>query len=171
MTKLVGIAFLFLVFQVSGQVNSDDIRFRFENAKTEADFEWIVNVSTKYNSSNDSNIVSSYKAVSKSALAQYVFSPYTKIKYFFAGKNELEKCISYEKNLENVFLRLVVQLSIPAFLGYSDDIEDDLIYLRSNIKKYDVSLAYKTFIVQTLINTENSNYDLESLLELDLNEI
>ncbi len=173
MWRLLIILFFYGAFvnNASGQFTSVDIRYRFENAKSEQDFTWIVNAVTAHSSELDSNIIQSYKAVSKSALAQYVFSPYTKMKYFFNGKNELEICIENQKNLENIFLRLVVQLSIPSFLGYSDDIDRDLEYVKSTIETADVSLHTKQFIIETLQNTKNENYDLDFLSGLNLNTI
>jgi hypothetical protein len=154
---------------LKAQYDSDSIRTRFENATSEDDFLWIVNSPTNASSFEDSVIITSYKAVSQSALAQYAFSPYTKLKYFFKGSKQLEACIVEDKNIESVFLRCVVQLSIPSFLGYSGDIESDLDYIKSNIQESTVSLHTKEFIIRTLINTGNQDYGLVELEKIELN--
>lgn len=159
---------LFQCGSLLAQNSPQNIRSRFENASSEEDFKWIIQAEIKTSNPEEQNIVNSYKAVSQSAMAQYVFSPYTKFKYFFTGRDQLESCISVQKNLENIFLRLVVQLSIPQFLGYSENIKEDLFYVKQNITQADVPLETKRFIVNTIINTENSNYDLQSLLDINL---
>tara|TARA_R110002050_G_scaffold204327_1_gene339600 strand:- start:87569 stop:88084 length:516 start_codon:yes stop_codon:yes gene_type:complete len=153
----------------TAQYDSDSIRTRFENATSENDFLWIVNSPTVASSLEDSVIITSYKAVSQSALAQYVFSPYTKLKYFWKGSKQLEACIIEDKNIESIYLRCVVQLSVPSFLGYSGDIENDLDYIKSNIQESTVSLQTKEFIIRTLINTGNEDYGLMELEKIELN--
>lgn len=150
------------------QIPSDQIRDRFENANSEQDFKWILETQVYTSDATEQNSINSYKAVPHSALAQYVFSPYTKYKYFFKGRDELEQCIARQKNLENVFLRLRVQLNIPNFLGYSNYIDGDLEDVKRNIAQANVPVKTKKIIVETIINTKNNYYDLESLLEINL---
>ncbi len=170
--KLVcSMAFLFIGFIQIGVASNDldSIRNRFKNAKSENDFQWILNYKVKETDSNIVNTINAYKAVSKSAMAQYVFNPYSKFKYFFDGRDELEETISKNMEVENIFLRSVVQLSIPKFLGYSDEIESDLKFLKENLPNAKVPLDIKKFIIETIVNTGNRDYDLDSLSLLPLN--
>lgn len=160
--------FLILSNGLIAQNDLDEIRNRFQNAESEEDFEWIMDRKITDTQFVEVNTINSYKAVSRSAMAQYVFNPYSKFKYFFDGRDELEVAIEKNKDVENIFLRLVVQLSIPKFLGYSDDIENDLAYVKSQLPKAKIPLKTKKFIVETIINTGNTNYDLNSLTLLKL---
>ena len=150
-----------------------DIRNRFERAENEEDFVWIIETPLKETKQYDRNIIEAYRAVSIAARAQYPFNPYTKWQYFTQGRDKLEECLKRQRDVESVFLRLVVQLSVPSFVGYTDNIEEDLDYVYANIVSSNIPVTIKKFIVQTIIETENKHYDLNSLslLPIDSNII
>ena len=76
-------------------------------------------LATKITDSNHSNVITinSYKAVCKMMMAQYVYNPFSKYSWFKKGKALLEQTIIIDKNVENVYLRLIVDALIYLFLN------------------------------------------------------
>jgi hypothetical protein len=66
--------------------------------------------------------------------AKHVGNPFTKLKSFNAGKQNIEKAVHLSPtDVEIVFIRHAVQQNSPAFLGYKDDIERDRDFLYSHL--------------------------------------
>ncbi|MGB1004555.1 MAG: hypothetical protein ACPGVC_10005 [Salibacteraceae bacterium] len=167
------ILFLFILFSPITTIGQEDIEFfrsKFQNAKNESDFQKILHTQIAEKDTSNINKILAYKAVSHSAMAQYVFNPYTKYKIFFEGKDELEELIEKDPSCENIFLRLVVQLKIPEFLGYSKDVEHDLNYLYTHLEKEQIPIQTKMFIVKTITDIESKKYNLDSLSLLKFTE-
>ena len=97
-------------------------------------------------------------------MAQYVYNPFTKYSWFNQGKALLEKTIRLDKNVENVYLRLIVQLNIPSFLGYTTEIKSDTEFILLNIEKANIPEEIKKYILKNLINTGEK--EIESLKPL-----
>jgi len=97
--------------------------------------------------------IRSYKAVCKMMMAQYVYNPFTKYSWFNKGKTLLEQSIVLDKNVENIYLRLIVQINVPSFLGYKTEIESDTKYILENLEKSAIPEETKRFILKNLINT------------------
>ena len=76
-------------------------------------------------------ILIGFKAISILIMGKHSFNPYTKLKYFYWGKDLLDKAIEKEKSLELHFFRFAVQTNIPSFLPYTGDIQIDkeIIYI------------------------------------------
>ncbi len=83
--------------------------------------------------------------------AEFVFLPTTKLKYFNQRKNKLEKFIKNNpQNIEGRYVRILVQRNIPAFLGYSDNIEKDRKIIRQNIETSTLPKDYKQLILKNI---------------------
>jgi hypothetical protein len=75
-----------------------------------------------------------YSASAQSLVAKHASGLYNKMKYLKLGDKSFEQAISMnEKNAEIRFLRFSVQRHLPKFLGFSDDISEDLDLLVKNI--------------------------------------
>lgn len=111
-------------------------------------------------------ILYGYKATATMMMANYVFGPISKMKYFNKGKRMLEKAISSDpKNIELRLLRFQVQSNIPFFLGYKDHLEMDKNFILNNFSKItDTSL--KRYIVSALKSSKNLTE--ENLKELKI---
>ncbi len=168
---IIWVGILFIPTQLFSQENLDFFRAKFQMAKVESDFQLMLDTEVSDTIFGNENIINAYKAVSTSAMAQYVFNPYSKYQLFNKGKDQLEESIATNKGVENIFLRVVIQLSIPKFLGYADDIENDLAYLKNELPKSVVPLETKKFIIKTIQDTGNEDYDLNSLSLWPLNEV
>ena len=89
-----------------------------------------------------------YKAISSIMLCNHVNNPYTKLKYFYTGKNQLEAAIkSMSTDPELRYLRFAVQCNAPAVLNYNDNIREDkkilLDYIGSKRHQSDDEDLYK----------------------------
>lgn len=67
-----------------------------------------------------------YKAVASMMMCNYVTNPYTRVKYFYAGKGELEKAIKTSPaDVELRYLRYAVQENVPGVLNYNGSLNED----------------------------------------------
>lgn len=123
-------------------------------------------LSTAVSEANYRNAVTinSYKAVCNMMMAQYVYNPFTKYAWFNKGKKLLEQTIALDKNVENIYLRLIVQLHIPSFLSYTTEIESDTKYILENLEDAMIPEETKKYILKNLLNTEDSDVDSLKLL-------
>ncbi|MBE2288673.1 MAG: hypothetical protein IAE95_03910 [Chitinophagaceae bacterium] len=79
------------------------------------------------------SIIAGYKAVGKIMMCNHVGNPYTKLKYFYAGRDALEKSIAAAPvNVELRYLRYAVQRNTPSLLHYNGSIATD----RQMIERY-----------------------------------
>ncbi len=79
------------------------------------------------------SVIAGYKAVGKIMMCNHVGNPYTKLKYFYAGKDALEKSIAAAPaSVELRYLRYAVQRNTPSLLHYNGSIPTD----RQMIDKY-----------------------------------
>lgn len=70
------------------------------------------------------------------------------------GEEKLEASIKLEpQNLELIFLRLSIQLNLPGFLGYNDNIESDKKFVINNYKK--ASKVLKAKIVKFVNDSDD----------------
>lgn len=66
--------------------------------------------------------------------AKHVFNPFSKLKTFNEGKNNIEKAVKNEPlNPEIRLVRLSVQKNAPSFLRYGDNVQEDESFIRKNI--------------------------------------
>lgn len=67
-----------------------------------------------------------YKAVASMMMCNYTSNPYTRVKYFYAGKGDLEKAIKMSPaDVELRYLRYAVQENVPSVLNYSGSLNED----------------------------------------------
>lgn len=108
---------------------------------------------------NEKITINGYKAVVTMRMAEYVSNPFTKLSWFNDGKKMLEKSIKMNRNIENVHLRLMVQVNAPSFLNYNNEIEKDRKYIIKNLEKSSVPDKTKKMILVNLIaNDQEGDY-------------
>lgn len=100
---------------------------------------------------NNSATQVAYLGALQTIWAKHTPNPVSKLSTFRRGKNNLEKAVKTEpNNIEIRFLRHSVQKNIPKFLGYSEHIGEDRIFLQKN--KHRVSDPdLKNLIEETLL--------------------
>jgi len=85
--------------------------------------------------SNKSPVLEGYFGALNVAMSRHAFL-FQKMSYFNKGTEILEKAIKNAPNeVELRFLRLTIQMNVPGFLGYSDNIDSDKRYLIYNYQK------------------------------------
>ena len=146
----------------------DMIRQQFHEADNENSFITIVDINLENSEDFSGNTVQAYQAVCKTVLAQYVFSPLAKYKYFVEGTKLLEQSIAMNRNVENVYLRLLVQLSAPKLLNYHADIGEDINFIKSNLTSSHLAREDQIMFISNLIEI-CKNYDhLEQLKSISI---
>lgn len=158
---------ILLCVSIYGNAQNDVVRFRtmFQNASSESDFERILETEYQDESQKDVVIISSYKAVAHATMAKYAFNPYSKMKYFSEGRDELEALIAQEKCIDNVFLRLILQLNTPEFLNYHDDILQDLEYFVAHVHKSELTSEHKSFMIETILEGKKDDLEFRALFD------
>lgn len=86
---------------------------------------------------NNLPAIQGYQAMLFMFQAKKSWNPYHKFNYFNKGRNLLEQLINQnQSNIELRFLRLCIQVNLPAILNY-DNRNSDLKYLKENINELD----------------------------------
>jgi hypothetical protein len=138
---------LFSTFNLSSSCDIEQIRSTFFSIEEESE---IVNYIELCNES-DCQESQYYKAVAIMWKASYTYWPHQKFSYFTEGRDMLEDLIkTYPDDTELRFLRYIVQVNTPRFLGYYSNTEKDLIFINSNLNNEDYSESHKELIRETI---------------------
>ncbi|MDB4107861.1 hypothetical protein N8368_04035 [Bacteroidia bacterium] len=94
-----------------------------------------------------------YLAAARMQRAKYAFYPHKKIEYFNTGKEKIDSYIKlHPACVEGRYVRLLVQSSVPSFLGYSGNKGSDKSFILANISASELPAEYKKTILKN-INT------------------
>ncbi|MEO9967089.1 MAG: hypothetical protein ABJF11_14920 [Reichenbachiella sp.] len=86
--------------------------------------------------------------------AKNAFSPYKKLDEFNQGKKKLDELIAKDStDIELRYLRHSIQVRVPWFLNYHDDIEQDQKFMSGNLDEVSDSIAFN-LIYEYLKNSE-----------------
>ncbi|MGI9532797.1 hypothetical protein [Lutimonas sp.] len=167
------ILILLAVTFLSNTQNSDlvnEIRSDFQQIESEEDIEKILAYKVKGLDDEEDELINAYKAAGTCMMANYVFSPKSKLKYFKQGKGELEELILTNKDVEKVYLRLLIQLNIPKFLNYHGDIEADIYYLQEHMAESSIETSFKSRMIENLLSVAKKQDYKEGLSEVEVEE-
>ena len=107
-----------------------------------------------------------YKGLFESMLAEYAFLPTTKWKWFSKGTSNIDEAVaSSSDNAEIRYIRLLVSLNVPSFLGYGQNIEEDLRTFEKEIGGIDKKWSHK-FIASLLESKYIEEGEKQKLKEL-----
>lgn len=144
------IALLFCLFFQSTDVGCDGIqsvRTAFHEIASEKQLDQFIEDVERINC----KAAEPYLASAIMQKAKYAFFPTSKLKYFSQGKELLENFIqTYPNDLEARYVRILVQRSIPSFLGYKGQIESDIQFVNSHLKEAELSSDYKNVILSNI---------------------
>lgn len=88
-----------------------------------------------YNDKNNALFLG-YRGSANMMMAKHLINPFSKLSYFKKGKLMLEKAIQFDqKNVELRFLRYTIQTNVPSFLNYSDNKENDRVFLLQSLNR------------------------------------
>ncbi len=135
----------------------DSFRKSFQKVENKVSAESFLKSEINSNDLKEKITIIAYKGVCKMMMAQYVSNPISKYSWFNEGKDMLEQSIKMNRNVENIHLRLMVQMNAPSFLGYSNQIERDVSYIKKNLEKSSVSEETKMMIVTNLVANDTEN--------------
>lgn len=148
----------------------ETVRIEFQGIKSEADIEKLLAFDNNNVKASELQVIKAYQAAGTCMMANYVFSPISKLKYFNEGKKNLEELISREKEVENVYLRLLLQLNVPHMLNYHKNIDEDVAFLDASLAKAPIDLSYKKIMIENLVSVAKKQEVKEFLLQINLEE-
>lgn len=130
-------------------LNASDIRSDFHRYMFSEEKLTLLTESKVY---PNNNRTLAYKAIGKTMLADHMYLPTTKLKYFNSGKGDLEKVIKKEpKNIEFRYLRLLIQLNVPFFLNYNTQIDNDINLLTTELNNSSINTYWKIKFIDNLL--------------------
>ena len=148
-------------------VSLDQVRQEFQEIGSEDDIQKIIDMPVN-SQDPDASTARAYQAASTCMMAEYVFSPIKKLKYFNQGKNSLESLIDERKTVENVYLRLLIQLNIPRLLNYYKNINEDVAYLEAELPTAKIDVDYKYTMIRNLVTLADKDEIKEVLLGIKM---
>lgn len=148
----------------------ETVRIEFQGIKSEADIEKLLAFENNNVKASELQLIRAYQAAGTCMRANYVFSPISKLKYFNEGKKNLEELISRDKEVENVYLRLLLQLNVPHMLNYHKNIDEDVAFLDASLAEAPIDLSYKRIMIENLVSVAKKKELKEVLLQIDVVE-
>ena len=96
----------------------------------------------------------SYNIISHLMECNFILNPFIKYKIFKESTQQLDRMIYLNPQYTEIrFLRYLVQLNCPRFLGYRTNLENDYKFIMSSINSADEDL--KNFILPIINNLNN----------------
>src|SRR5690606_4596858 len=124
----VNILMSFLLFF---QLTLDQVRNNYTKAVNDKQVCELMIKELENSSNNDVSLA--YLDAFQTIWANHVINPLSKYNTFVKGKKNIEKAVkSSPNNIEIRFLRYSVQKNAPSFLGYNDNITEDLNYIKKH---------------------------------------
>lgn len=139
---------LFLPLSLSANCDSvENIRNDYHNLKTEEKLEAFLE---KYKNSPCQKS-KPYVASATMQQAEHTMFPHKKLKYFNAGKKQLESFIKKNPNdIEGRYVRLLVQSQIPKILGYKGNMTDDKKFIEDHLSGSGLPTEYQAKMKKTI---------------------
>ena len=160
------LALLILVFgatsfsDIEPEYNLEYFREKFHSSNSLDDLQKIINLQPVESSETELQTIHAYKAVSETMLAEHTFSVFSKLKYFNNGSRKLDSIIGQNPNVENRYLRLLVQLNVPRMLNYYEMIDEDIDFIDQHLNNEITSRKFKNLFIETLLKA-TSDQDLQ----------
>ena len=144
--------FLFIVCLITFNVNAKHIRSEFHDKMFSEEGLYQIMESASY---PNNTITKGYKGVCYTMYADHCFLPTSKWSYFNSGVDLIEEAISQNKqNVELRYIRLLIQLNAPGFLGYASNINEDLTLFYTKIDTYNITKYWKNRFIENLLAGE-----------------
>ncbi|MEO4006229.1 hypothetical protein [Flavobacterium sp. CAU 1735] len=82
---------------------------------------------------NGNSVYLAYRGAFKTIWASHAINPIVKLNAFNKGKKDIENAVKENPdNIEIRFIRLSIQQNCPSFLGYNNEVEQDLQFIHEN---------------------------------------
>lgn len=114
-------------------------------------------------------VTKAYKGLCETMLANHSIWPVAKLNYFLRGKIRIEESVIADpENAEIRYIRLLVQLNAPSWLGYNQNIESDFAYFIKNVTLLSLSDQMQmTFVSNLLACQYVSREQINSLVSIE----
>lgn len=124
---------VFILAFVSFSFTNNELRNNFYKAvQNEEEAKRFITVLETKNTKNALDIA--YLGATQAVMGKHAFNPYNKMKWVEKANITMSKAVSQDpNNLEIRFLRFSYQHYVPAFLGYSKNINEDLAIIQKEI--------------------------------------
>ncbi|MGY6650207.1 hypothetical protein [Wenyingzhuangia sp. IMCC45574] len=100
--------------------------------------------------------ITPYLAAATMKKAEFVWSPFDKLKYFKKGKNLLEGYIKeHPTSVEAKYIRWLTQTMAPKFLGYRANLKQDYTFIQQHITQSDIDKQYQNIILLHIKKIKN----------------
>jgi len=117
----------------SQEDNINEIRICFNNIEGTCQIKKLVNMTEN---DLENPVVLAYNYTGKLMMIDYSNNPFEKYKVFKIKTRQIDSIVvANPKNIEIRLLRYVVQKNSPYFLRYKSDLNNDLMYIKSNLFK------------------------------------
>ena len=143
-------------------------RAEFQEIESEEDIDKILNYNIDEVNEDEQEVIMAYQAAGTSMMAKYVFSPMSKLRYFNKGKTALEALIDRSKDVEKVYLRLLIQLNVPRTLNYHKNIEEDISFLQEHMAESQIEASFKSLMINNLLSITRKEQHKKALLAIKL---
>ncbi|MPT36245.1 MAG: hypothetical protein E2604_14450 [Flavobacterium sp.] len=126
----------------------DSIRVNY--TKAVSDKKLCKTMLTQLQTKNGNSVYLAYRGAFKTIWASHPINPIVKLNAFNKGKKDIENAVKESPdNVEIRFIRLSIQQNCPSFLGYNNEIEQDLQFIHAN-KNSITSIPLKNMIATVL---------------------
>jgi hypothetical protein len=148
MKVLFGLMMVSLMFS-GGSGVEQKVRQDFHDGEfTEKRLEAIIN----NNGYENTPLTNAYKGLCETMMAEYVYLPTTKLKYFNKGKKKIEASIRQQPNNPELrYIRLMVQMNAPSMLGYSSAIQKDIDFFVANKQNFNGDKSWLKIFARNLL--------------------
>ncbi|MEX1192672.1 MAG: hypothetical protein WEA99_11925 [Brumimicrobium sp.] len=144
---------LLFVFASVSQKELNEIRLSFKEASSNE-----TSATNFYNMvqsiDDNSPLVLAYDGAGEVIYSKFLDSKADKLSHFKTGTSRLEEAIEIDSDdIEIRFIRLVIQEQTPGFLGYNDNIDDDVSFIMDNFVRSSENV--KTMILDYIDSSDN----------------
>ena len=155
---------LFSCFPVYSQDATEIRKLYVEGVKDEQKCKQLYDKLFSKNDISDPLILG-YKGAVSMIMAKYTSSPMSKLNYFSAGKELVEKAVKLApENTELRFTRFTLQENLPSFLMYSSNLDEDKKHILKHINSIE-KIHLKQAIVTFLLKSKNCSTAEKATLE------
>lgn len=154
---------LLFVFSSLSQKELNEIRISFKDAsddeiKANAFYEKVQSVN------DNSALILAYEGAGEVIYSKFLKSKLDKLEHFKSGASTLEEAVETDSNsIEIRFIRLVIQEQTPGFLGYDENIEEDVNFIMDNY--FSTSDNIKAMILEYVDSSESFSTEQKNKLK------
>ena len=136
--------FTCLVTVAHNDPNMDSIRANY--VKAVSDKKLCKAMLAQLQTKNGNSVYLAYRGAFRTIWASHAINPIVKLNACNKGKKDIENAVKESpNNIEIRFIRLSIQQNCPSFLGYNNEVEQDLQFIHAN-KNRITSIPLKNMI-------------------------